>query len=163
MTLSTSSAAQDILLLLLLSARQEQPAAHLLRPRHTLFACVHRDEALRAFKLGILSLGERAEVDLLFEATCGKVLTHPVLLTLQSVQACCALITQSCIRSHHKLSNQPAPCVMLTAPADRGSQCACGCRSTMWRRARALCCQRRCVPAGCRSAPHTPSTSQVPS
>lgn len=33
----------------------------------------YRDEALRAFKLGILSLGERAEVDTLFEATCARI------------------------------------------------------------------------------------------
>ena len=46
-------------------------------------AVARRDEALRAFKLGILSLGERAEVDLLFEATCGKVHPDSVLLTLQ--------------------------------------------------------------------------------
>ena len=36
-------------------------------------ACCCRDEALRAFKLGILSLGERAEVDTLFEATCARI------------------------------------------------------------------------------------------
>lgn len=33
-----------------------------------------REEALRAFKLGVLSLEERATVDLLFDATCNRIL-----------------------------------------------------------------------------------------
>lgn len=33
-----------------------------------------REEALRAFKLGVLSLGERARIDSLFEATCDRIL-----------------------------------------------------------------------------------------
>ena len=33
-----------------------------------------REEALRAFKLGVLSLEERASVDLLFDATCQRIL-----------------------------------------------------------------------------------------
>ena len=33
-----------------------------------------REEALRAFKLGVLSLSERAAADALFDATCGRVL-----------------------------------------------------------------------------------------
>jgi arginine decarboxylase-like protein len=35
---------------------------------------VRREEALRAFKLGVLSLEERAAVDLLFDATCNRIL-----------------------------------------------------------------------------------------
>ena len=33
-----------------------------------------REEALRAFKLGVLSLPERAAVDALFDATCDRIL-----------------------------------------------------------------------------------------
>lgn len=35
---------------------------------------VDREEALRAFKLGVLSLEERAMVDMLFDATCNRIL-----------------------------------------------------------------------------------------
>ena len=33
-----------------------------------------REEALRAFKLGVLSLEERAAVDLLFDSACNRIL-----------------------------------------------------------------------------------------
>jgi arginine decarboxylase len=32
-----------------------------------------REEALRAFKLGVLSLNERAQLEILFDATCARI------------------------------------------------------------------------------------------
>jgi Arginine decarboxylase helical bundle domain len=95
-------------------------------------ADLRRDEALRAFKLGILSLGERAEVDLLFEATCGKV---PADLLLQDQEPEHALpIPQYALQYHVQ---QDTPSVpegnIMSICRSQSNHCCCPLnRSTMW-------------------------------